>query len=108
MISLKNLKFFWRTLQMPLIHCEIDVFLKWSSTYFITNSTGVRKFAISDAKLYDSAVTLSTQDNAKLLPQIKSGFRKTINWNKYQSKISTESQNQYVAFLINSNFKGEK
>ena len=43
-------------------------------------------FTITDTKLYVPVVTLSTQDNAKLLEQLKSGFKRTINWNKYQSK----------------------
>ena len=51
-------------------------------------------FSINDTKLYVPVVTLSTQDNAKLLEQLKSGFKRTINWNKYQSKISTERSNQ--------------
>ena len=51
-------------------------------------------------------VTLSTQDNAKLLQQLKSGFQRTINWNEYQSKISSERQSQYLDFLIDSSFQG--
>ena len=51
-------------------------------------------------------VTLSTQDNAKLLQQLKSGFKRTINWNKYQIKVSTEKQNQYLDFLIDPSFQG--
>ena len=51
-------------------------------------------------------VTLSTQDNANLLQQLKSGVKRTINWNKYQSKISTEAKNQYLNFLINPSFQG--
>ena len=43
-------------------------------------------FAIADAKLYVSVVVL-TQDNSKLLWQLKSGFKRTINWNKYQSAV---------------------
>ena len=45
-------------------------------------------------------VTLSTQDNAKPLDQLKTGFKRTINWNKYQSKVSPERINQYSDFLI--------
>ena len=44
-------------------------------------------------------VTLSTQDNAKLLEQLKSGFKTTINWNQYQPKVSPERQNQYLVFF---------
>ena len=71
---------------MPLINCKVNLILKWSSTSVITNSTGAGTFAIRDTKLYVPVVTLSTQDNAKLLQQLKSGFKRTINWNKYQSK----------------------
>ena len=42
------------------------------------------KFSITDTKLYDPVVTLSTPGNVKLLEQLKSGFKKTINWNKYE------------------------
>ena len=55
--------------------------------------TGAGRFEITDTKLYVSVVTLSTQDNAKLLQQIKSGFKRTINWNKYQSYPKTYAQN---------------
>ena len=51
-------------------------------------------------------VTLLTQDNAKLLEQLKSGFKRTIYWNKHQSKVSTERQNQNLVFLIDPSFQG--
>ena len=51
-------------------------------------------------------VTLSTQDNAKLLEKLKSIFKRTINWNKYESKVSVEAPNPYLDFLINSSFQG--
>ena len=63
-------------------------------------------FSITDTKLYVPAVTLSNQDNAKLLEQLKSGFKRTINWNKYQSKTSTEKQSQYLDYLIDPSFQG--
>ena len=63
-------------------------------------------FSITYTKLYVSVVTLSTQDNAKLLGQLKSGFKITIIWNKYQSKISTETPNRYSDYLIDSIFEG--
>ena len=58
----------------------------------ITNSTGKGKFAITETKLYVPVVTLSTKDNEKLLQQLKSGFKKTIIWNKYESSIKTFAQ----------------
>ena len=78
-VPLKYLSNFWRTLQMPLIHCEVNLILTWSSTCVITNSTSAGIFPITDTKLYIPVVTLSIQDNAKLLQQLKSGFKRTIN-----------------------------
>ena len=57
-------------------------------------------------KLYVRVVTLSTQDNAKLLEPLKFGFQRAISWNKRQPKFSTERQNQYLDFLINPSFQG--
>ena len=51
-------------------------------------------------------ITLSIQDNAKLLEQLKSGFKRTVNWNKYQPKVSTERPNQYLDFLTDPSFQG--
>ena len=45
-------------------------------------------------------VTLSTQDDAKLLEQLRFGFKRTINWNKNQQKVLIEKQNQNLDFLI--------
>ena len=91
---------------MPLINCEVNLILTWSSTCVITNSTGAGRFAITDTKLYVPVVTLSTQDNAKLLQQLKSGFKRTINWNKYQSDPKTYAQNQYLNHLVGPSFQG--
>ena len=81
---------------MSLINCEINLILAWSKDCVISSATGATKFKITDTKFYVPVVTLSTQDNAKLLQQLKSGFKRTINWNNYQTKVSTERQNQYL------------
>ena len=90
---------------MLLINCAINFILTWSEVCVISSATEPTKFKITYTKLYVSVVTLSTQDNTKLLQQLKSGFEKTINWNKYQTKVSTERQNQYLDFLINTLFQ---
>ena len=72
---------------MRLINCEVNLILTWSSTCVISSATGETKFKITDTKLYVPVVP--TQDNAKLLQQLKSGFKRTINWNKYQSNLKT-------------------
>ena len=103
-VPLKYLSNFWRTLEMPLINCEVNLILTWSKDCVITNSTGTGKFEIKDTKLYVPVVTLSTQDNAKLLQQLKSGFRRTINWNKYQSTPKKYAQSRYLNNLVNPSF----
>ena len=62
--------------------------------------------AITETKLYVPVVTLSTQDSAKLLQQLKSGFKRIINWNKYESDIKTYAQNRCLKHLINPSFQG--
>ena len=105
-VPLKYLSNFWRTLEMPLINCEVNLILTWSKDCVITNSTGAGKFKITETKLYVPVVTLSTQDNAKLLQQLKSGFKRTINWNKYQSDPKTYAQNRYLNHLVKPIFQG--
>ena len=80
--------------------------MTWSKDSVITNSRGEGKFAITETKLYAPVVTLSTKANEKLLQQLKSGFKKTINWNKYESSIQTFAQNRYLNYLINPRFQG--
>ena len=105
-VPLKYLSNSWRTLEMPLINCEVNLISTWSKDCVITNSTGEGKFAITETKLYIPVVTLSTKDNEKLLQQLKSGFKKTISWNKYESSIKTFAQNRYLNYLINPIFQG--
>ena len=94
---------------MPLINCEINLDLNWSKKCVIVATTVEDQgatFLITDTKLYVPVVTLSTYDNAKLLEQLKSGFKRTTNRNKYQSNISAERQNQYLDYLINPSVQG--
>ena len=85
---LKHLSDFQRTLEMPLINCVNNLILPYSSTCVAANSTGTRTFAIIDTKRYVPIVTLTTQDNVKILEQLKPDFKKKlfgINLNqKYQ------------------------
>ena len=93
MVPLKYLSNIWRSFKTPLINCEISFILTWSANYFIIDApiaTQVPTFVITDTKPYVAFVILRTQDNAKLLKQSKSGFKRTINWNKYQSKVTVQ------------------
>ena len=87
---------------MPLTNCEVNLILTWSKDCVITNYTGEGKFAITETKLYVPV----DNDNEKLLQQLKSGFKKTISWNKYESSIKTFAQNRYLNYLINPSFQG--
>ena len=74
---------------MPLINCEVELILNfWANCVIIyTNDNNqVPTFTITETNLYVPVVTLSTQDNEKLLPQLKSGFKRKINWNKFGKK----------------------
>ena len=105
-VPLKYLSNFWRTLEMPLINCEVNIILTCSKDCVVSSENGETKFTITETKLYVPVVTLSTQDNSKLLQQLKSGFKRTINWNKYDSILKTFAQNRYLNYLINPSFQG--
>ena len=81
---------------MPLVNCEVELILNWSARCVIIY-TGIANqvptFTITETNLHVPVVTLSTQDNAKLLPQLKSGFKRTISWNKYLAKSELLPQN---------------
>ena len=106
MVPLKYLSNFSRTLEMPLFNCEVNLILTWSSTCVIANSTSAGTFEIFDTKLYVPVVTLSTQDNSKLLQQLKSGFKRVISWNKYLSKPELFRKSPNLSHLVKPSFKG--
>ena len=86
MVPLKYLSNFWRTLEMPL--------------------NGAGTFAVTDTKLYVPVVTLSTQENTKSFQQLKSGFKRVINSNKYLSKPELLAQNPNLNHLVEPSFQG--
>ena len=109
MASLKYLSSFWRTLEMTLINCEVNLVLTWSSTCVLvaTNIPNQNAtFAITDTKLYVPVVTLSTQENTKFLQQLKSGFKRIIHRNKYLLKSELLAQNPNLNHLVEPSFQG--
>ena len=109
MIPLKYLSNFWRALEMPLINCEANLIFTWSANCVIVSTNVANQnatFPITDTKLYVPVATLSTQDNAKLLQQLKSGFKRVINWNKYLSKPELLAQNPNLNHLDEPSFQG--
>ena len=116
-MPLKYLGNFWRALNIPLISCEVSLELKWDKNCVITsleqrdigggnrdNAPTGATVAINDCKLYIPAVTLSKDDETKLLTNLKSGFKREIIWNKYRSQMTTEVVNNNLNILIDPTF----
>ena len=83
--------------------------MTWSGNFVIIYTDvaeQVPTFTITETNLYVLVVTLSTQDNAKLSPQLKSGFKRTISWNKYLPKPELLAQNANLNHLIEPRFQG--
>ena len=94
---------------MPLINCEICLQMKWSKNCILVAGTATNQnteFKITDTKLYAPVEALSTQDNIKLLKQLESGFKRTINWIKYLRKTANKAQNRYLHFSNDPSFQG--
>ena len=72
----------------------------------IFSATGETKLSITDTKPYVPVVLSSTEDNVKLLKRLESGFKRAINWNKYQLKLTQQAQNRYLDYLIDASFHG--
>ena len=96
-IPLKHLSNFWRSLNIPLIICKVELILTWSKNCVLVDMTErdtegdnpaivaltELEFKITDTKLYVPVVTSSKENDTKLLQQLKTGFKRTIKWNKY-------------------------
>ena len=121
-VPLKHLSTLWRTSDMPLINCEVSLALTWSKSCVLT-SKATRKanpdadpvvneinistnatFKITDTKLYVPVVTLSAENDNKLLEQLNTGFKRTFTWNKYRSKIFNQTKNNNLNYLIDPTF----
>ena len=109
---------------MPLINCEINLILTWSKNCVLIdmsaqpvapakgnvparpaiNAPTDAAFNITDTKLYVPVVTLSTEDDSKLLEQLKIGFKRTSKWNKYRSEMSNQTKNNNWNYLMDATF----
>ena len=77
-VPLKYLSNFWRSLEMPLINCKVELSLKWYEKCILSNSGNAATFTITDAKLYIPIVNLKTEDNTKLSKLLSKGFKRPI------------------------------
>ena len=121
-IPLMHLSNFWINLNMPLINCEVELTLTWFKNCVLidkltrdanynadpivrkTDNPGNATFNITDTKLYVPVVILSKKNDIKLLEKLKSGFKKTITWNKYRSQMTVQNNNNNLNYLIDLTF----
>ena len=110
----KYLSNFWGTLDVPLINCEVSLILPWSRECVITIKerrviTNTRRdtsptnatFKTTDTKLYVPVVTLSTENDQRLLEQLRTGFKRTIRWNKCRSEMTNQTKNNNLIVWLN-------
>ena len=123
-LPLKYLSNFWRSYEIPLVNCKFELSLDWIENCVLTiaqtdanaNNTGADSatFKITDAKLDVPIVTLSAEDNAKLLKLLGEGFKRSIYWNKYKVidnrvvEIAANNEEKYIRELLDSSYQGVK
>ena len=117
-VSLKYLSNFFRSVKMLLINCKIYLELNWNNncvmygadTYAGGDNVNNREatFQITDTKLYVPNVTLSTKHNVNLTKQLNEGFKKSVYWNEYKSKIQTKEADAFnlKTFSLDASFQG--
>ena len=109
-VPIKCLSNFWRTLEMPLINCEVNLILTWSERCVILSNDVANqnaRFAITDKKLHVTVTNLLKHYyNTKLVQQLKSGFKRVTNWNKYLSKPELLAPNPNLNHLFEPRFQG--
>ena len=106
MVRLKHLCNFWRALELSLINCTISLTLTWPIKCVLCNDIKATTYVIIGTKRYVPVVTSSTKDSAKLLQQLKLGFNRTINRNKYQSRVTRKTPKPYLDYSIDPGFQG--
>ena len=115
-VPLKYLSNFWRSLEMPLINCKVELSLKWIEKCVLTTAADANKvtFKIADAKPYVPIVTLSAEDNAKLSKLLTGGFKRPVYWNKYKVidnilvHTANNNEEKYIRELLDSSYQGAK
>ena len=112
-VPLKYVSNFFRSLEMPLVNCKIDLELTWHKDCMISSADAaanqVASFIITDTKLYVPIVTLSAKDNNNLTKQLNEGFKRTIYWNQYVSKPFPETPHKKTGitrFALDAAFQG--
>ena len=100
-VPLKYLSNFFRSLEMPIINCEIKLNLTWKKECVLSTGAGEAVFIINDTKLYVSVVILSKEDNKDFIEQQNKGFQRSIYWNEYKTEEINEDADANVFKYIN-------
>ena len=118
LFPLKHLSNLSRSLNIPLINCEVELVFTWFKNCVLVDMTerdaevynlaiaaptGL-EFEITDTELYVPVVTLSKENDTKLLQQLKTGFKRIIKWNKYRSQMTIQPENNNWNYLIDPTF----
>ena len=97
---------FWRSSEMPLINCKVEISLKWYENCVLSSGGTTATFAITDTKFYVPVVTLKTEDNAKLSKLLSEWFKRSIYWNKYKVILKDYDVNNYIRERLDASFQG--
>ena len=118
-------KYFWRSLEMPLINCKDELSLTWiencvlsggekiNNAGAVANAGTAATFKTADVKRYVPVVTLSTKDSTKLSKLLREGFKRTVYWKKYKPisnkiEVGTNNNPNYTKELLDSSYQGVK
>ena len=82
-VPINYLSNFWRSLEMPLITCKVELLLTWGPSCALCTLAGASTFTITGAKRFIPIVTLLTEGNAKLSKLLSEGFKRPVYWKKY-------------------------
>ena len=123
-VPLKYLGNLWRSLEMPLINCKVEISIGWIEECVLTaaevgadaNDTGADSatFKITDRKLYVPGVTLSANNSVKLSKQLSEGFKKPVSWNKFKVidnnviEIAAFNAEKYISERLDAIYQGVK
>ena len=113
-MSLKYLSKFWKSLEMPLISCKVELKPRWMK-HCVLASAGVENdvadsnniiFTIKDTKLNAPVATLSAKENQELLILSSIVFERSVNWNKYKTKSENKNTTNKYRYFLKSKFVG--
>ena len=88
-VPLKYVSSFFRSLELPLINTKLHLEVNWTKNTVMSNVASATAFHITSTKLYVLVVTLPTKESIKLTKQLSKGFKRSVFWNEYKSKMET-------------------